>query len=223
MSWLFELHETQPIAHAIFVLAFVCVVGMALGSLKFRGIRLGTARVLFAGILVGQLGETVDDLTLNFGLVLFVFTLGLQLGPGFFAAIRQQGVKMNVLAFVIVVLGAAAAPLIGLLANFDAAAVLGIFSGASINIPALGAATQTLSMLPGIAPQRLELPALACAVTYPVAIVGSIGTVLLIKQIFRIDPMRPGCRLCCAEPTPDRAARTPLARRNKSESRSRAP
>ena len=224
MSWLFELHETQPIAHAIFVLAFVCVVGMALGSLKFRGIGLGTAGVLFAGILVGQFGETVDDLTLNFvkdfGLVLFVFTLGLQLGPGFFAAIRQQGVKMNVLAFVIVVL---AAPLIGLLAHFDAAAVLGIFSGASINIPALGAATQTLSMLPGIAPQRLELPALACAVTYPVAIVGSIGTVLLIKQIFRIDPMRPGCRLCCAEPTPDRAARTPLARRNKSESRSRAP
>ena len=194
MSWLFELHETQPVAHAIFVLAFVCVVGMALGSLTFRGIGLGTAGVLFAGILVGQFGETVDPRTLDFvkdfGLVLFVFTLGLQLGPGFFATFRQQGVKMNVLAFIIVILGATAAPLIGWLAHFDAAAVLGIFSGASINIPALGAATQTLSTLPGIAPQRLELPALACAVTYPVAIVGSIGTVLLIKQIFRIDPLR---------------------------------
>ena len=184
MTWVFELHKTQPIAHAICVLAFVCVVGMALGSLKFRGIGLGTAGVLFAGILTGQFGETIDHRTLDFvkdfGLILFVFTLGLQLGPGFFAALRQQGVKMNVLAFVIVILGATAAPLIGWLAHFDAGAVLGIFSGASINIPALGAATQTLS----------TLPALACAVTYPVAIVGSIVTVLLIKQIFRINPMR---------------------------------
>jgi putative transport protein len=194
MSWLFELHETQPIAHAIGVLAFVCVVGMALGSLKFRGIGLGTAGVLFAAILAGQFGEAVDPRTLDFvkdfGLVVFVFTMGLQLGPGFFSALRQQGVKMNLLAFVIVILGAAAAPLIGWLAHFDAAAVLGIFSGASINIPALGAATQTLSTLPGIAPDRLELPALACAVTYPVAILGSIGTLLVLKQIFRIDPMR---------------------------------
>ncbi len=184
MTWVFELHKTQPIAHAICVLAFVCVVGMALGSLKFRGIGLGTAGVLFAGILTGQFGETIDHRTLDFvkdfGLILFVFTLGLQLGPGFFAALRQQGVKMNVLAFVIVILGATAAPLIGWLAHFDAGAVLGIFSGASINIPALGAATQTLS----------TLPALACAVTYPVAIVGSIVAVLLIKQIFRINPMR---------------------------------
>jgi len=184
MTWVFELHKTQPIAHAICVLAFVCVVGMALGSLKFRGIGLGTAGVLFAGILTGQFGETIDQRTLDFvkdfGLILFVFTLGLQLGPGFFAALRQQGVKMNVLAFVIVILGATAAPLIGWLAHFDAGAVLGIFSGASINIPALGAATQTLS----------TLPALACAVTYPVAIVGSIVAVLLIKQIFRINPMR---------------------------------
>src|SRR4029079_4687058 len=108
MNWLFELHKTQPVAHAIGILAFVCVVGMALGSLKFRGIGLGTAGVLFAGILAGQFGEAVDPRTLDFvkdfGLILFVFTLGLQLGPGFFAALRQQGVKMNVLAFVIVIL-----------------------------------------------------------------------------------------------------------------------
>src|SRR4029434_3569728 len=102
MSWLFDLHKAQPIAHAIGVLAFVCVVGMALGSLKFRGIVLGTAGVLFAGILVGHLGEEIDHRTLDFvkefGLILFVFSIGLQLVPGFFAALRQQGVKMNVLA-----------------------------------------------------------------------------------------------------------------------------
>src|SRR5436190_14736389 len=187
MSWLFDLHKTQPVAHAIGALAFVCVLGMALGSLKFRGIGLGTAGVLFAGILVGHFGEPVDEHTLHFvkefGLILFVFTIGLQLGPGFFAALRQQGVKMNVLAAAIVILGALGAPLIGWLAGFDSAAVLGIFSGASTNTPSLGAGSQTLATLPGIAPDRLTLPALAYAVTYPTAIVGIIATLILLKQI----------------------------------------
>ncbi len=194
MSWLSEIYRTQPIAHAIGVLTFVCVLGMALGSIKFRGIGLGTAGVLFAGILVGHFGEAVDHATLDFvkefGLILFVFTIGLQLGPGFFAALRQQGVKMNALAAAIVILGAVSAPFIGWLAGFDPAAVLGIFSGASTNTPSLGAGTQTLSSLPDIAPDRLALPALAYAVTYPTAIVGIIGTLLLLKQIFRIDPAR---------------------------------
>ena len=191
MNWLFELHRTQPIAHAIGALAFVCVLGMALGSLKFRGIGLGTAGVLFAGIIVGHFGNPVDHQTLDFvkelGLILFVFTIGLQLGPGFFATLRDQGVKLNVLAATIVLSGAALAPLIGWLAGFDFAAVLGIFSGASTNTPSLGAATQTLSTLPGISPDRQTLPALAYAATYPTAIVGIIGTLLVLKQIFRID------------------------------------
>src|ERR1044071_9213412 len=194
MSWLFDLYRVQPIAHAIGVLAFVCVLGMAFGSIKVRGIGLGTAGVLFAGILVGHFGEEVDhhmlDFVKEFGLILFVFTIGLQLGPGFFAALRQQGVKMNALAAAIVVLGAASAPLAGWLAGFDPAAVLGIFSGASTNTPSLGAGTQTLSTVPNIAPDRLTLPALAYAVTYPTAIVGIIGTLLFVKQIFRIDPVR---------------------------------
>lgn len=194
MSWLFELQKTQPVAHAIGVLAFVCVVGMALGSVKVKGIGLGTAGVLFAGILVGHFGKAVDHHTLDFvkefGLILFVFTIGLQLGPGFLAALQQQGVKLNMLAAAIVLLGAAGAPLAGWLAGFDPAAVLGIFSGASTNTPSLGAGTQTLSTLPDIAPDRLTLPALAYAVTYPMAIVGIIGTLLVIKQVFRVDPVR---------------------------------
>src|SRR6186997_1801034 len=114
MSWLFEIHRTQPVAHAVGVLALVCVIGLAIGSLKFRGIGLGTAGVLFAGILVGHFGAELDHQTLDFvkefGLILFVFTIGLQLGPGFVAALRQQGVKMNVLAATIVILGAISAP-----------------------------------------------------------------------------------------------------------------
>src|SRR4029453_3451852 len=194
MSWLFELHKAQPIAHAIGVLAFVCVIGMAFGSLKFRGIGLGTAGVLFAGILVGHFGEQIDHRTLDFvkefGLILFVFSIGLQLGPGFFAALRQKGVKTNVLAVAIVILGATTAPLIGWLAHFDTAAVLGILSGAVTNTPALGAATQALETMPDISPDRLTLPALVFAVTYPPAIAGIIGTLLLLKQIFRIDPVQ---------------------------------
>src|ERR1044071_1592245 len=106
MSWLFDLHRVQPIAHAIGVLAFVCVLGMTFGSLRFRGIGLGTAGVLFAGIIVGHFGNPVDHHTLDFvkefGLILFVFTIGLQLGSGFFAALRQDGVTLNLLATAIV-------------------------------------------------------------------------------------------------------------------------
>jgi putative transport protein len=193
MSWLFDLHTAQPIAHAVGALSFVCVLGMAFGSMKFRGIGLGTSGVLFAGIVVGHFGEAVDHQTLDFvkefGLILFVFTIGLQLGPGFFAALREQGVKMNLLAAIIVALGAASAPLAGWIAGFDPAAVLGIFSGASTNTPSLGAATQTLGTIPGITEDRLALPALAYAVTYPAAIIGIIGTLLLLKQILRIDPV----------------------------------
>jgi putative transport protein len=194
MSWLFELHHTQPVAHAIGVLSFVCVLGMALGSLKFRGIGLGTAGVLFAGIALGNFGEPVDHQTLafvkEFGLILFVFTIGLQLAPGFFAAFRHQGVKFNVLAAVIVLCGAVIAPLAGWLGGFDKAAVPGIFSGASTNTPSLGAATQTLASLPNITAEQVNMPAVAYAVTYPCAILGIIGTLLLLKAVFRIDAPR---------------------------------
>ena len=194
MGWLFELHRTQPIAHAIGALSFVCVVGMTLGSFKFRGISLGTAGVLFAGVIVGHFGNPVDQHTLDFvkelGLALFVFTLGLQLGPGFFAALRQRGLGFNLLAAIIVLFGAVCAPVLGWLAGFNPAAVLGIFAGASINIPALGAATQTLGTMTNISPDQLAMPALACAVTYPTAIAGTIMTALLLKLIFRVDIAR---------------------------------
>ncbi len=194
MSWFFELHRTQPVAHAIGVLSFVCVLGMALGSLKFRGIGLGTAGVLFAGIALGNFGEPVDHQTLafvkEFGLILFVFTIGLQLGPGFFAAFRQQGLKFNLLAAGIVLCGLVLAPVAGWLAGLEKAAVPGIFSGASTNTPSLGAATQTLASLPHLTARQVNLPAVAYAVTYPTAIVGIIGTLLFLKFVFRINASR---------------------------------
>lgn len=213
MTWLSDLSQTQPIAHAIGMLALVCVLGMAFGSFKFHGIGLGTAGVLFAGILIGHFAEPVDEHTLHFvkefGLILFVFTIGLQLGPGFLAALQEQGVKLNALSAGVVIFGAGTAPFIGRMAHFDSAAVLGIFSGASTNTPSLGAATQTLSTLPEVHPDRLILPALAYAVTYPTAIVGIILTLLLLKQIFRIDPQREAAEFAAR----DRSKVEPLERR----------
>src|SRR6201987_4835215 len=117
MNWLLQIHSTQPVAHAIGVLALVCVAGMAAGSLKGRGVGLGTSGVLFAGILTGAFSKPVDHATLEFvkefGLVLFVFTIGLQLGPGFLASLRQQGLVLNALAAAMVVLAAITAPLLG--------------------------------------------------------------------------------------------------------------
>ena len=194
MSWLFELHRTQPVAHAIGVLSFVCVLGMALGSIKFRGIGLGTAGVLFAGIALGNFGEPVDHQTLafvkEFGLILFVFTIGLQLGPGFFAAFRQQGLKFNLLAAAIVLCGVIIAPVAGWVAGLEKAAVPGIFAGASTNPPSLGAATQALASFPNLTTRQVNMPAVAYAVTYPTAIVGIIGTLLFLKLVFRINAPR---------------------------------
>ncbi|WP_050028732.1 putative transporter [Verrucomicrobium sp. BvORR034] len=213
MNWLLELHETQPIPHAIAVMALVCVAGMALGSIKVHGVKLGTAGVLFAGILVGHFVEAVDGHIIafvkEFGLVLFVFTIGLQLGPGFFAALRQQGMRLNLLAAAVVLIGALLAAAAGWLAGFDPAAVLGIFSGGTTNTPSLGAGTQTLGLMPDVSPDRLALPALAYAVTYPTATIGIIATLLWLPRLLKIDVAREAAHFAASH----RVQTEPLERR----------
>jgi putative transport protein len=193
VGWLFQLHATHPVAQAIGVFALVCVAGLAIGSVKVRGIGLGTAGVLFAGLITGHFSKPVDHATLDFvkefGLLLFVFTIGLQLGPGFFAALRRDGLRLNAVAVLIVFLGSALAVLCGRLLGLDSAAVLGILSGGTTNTPSLGAAQETLAALPGISESRQALPALAYAVTYPGAIVAIIASLLALKGLFRIDPV----------------------------------
>jgi putative transport protein len=165
---------------------------MGLGSIKIKGIGLGSSGVLFVGILAAQFSQPVDAATLTFvkefGLVLFVFTIGLSLGPGFFASLRAEGLRLNVLAAVLVLAAGILAPLVGSLVGLDAEAVAGLFAGASTNTPALGAAQQSLAALPGMTAERLALPALACAVSYPAAIAGSLGAILALRLLFRIDP-----------------------------------
>lgn len=191
MDWILQLHRTNPTAQAIAIIALVCVAGMSLGSVQFRGIKLGTSGVLFAAILVGHLAEPIDRHTLEFvkefGLILFVFCIGLQLGPGFFASLRQSGFRLNMLALAIVVLGGVTAVGMGWLLGLDGAAVLGVCAGATTNTPSLGAAQQSLASFPGMSAERAALPALAYAVTYPAGIVGIIGTLLVLRRVYQID------------------------------------
>jgi putative transport protein len=199
MSWLLDLYRSNPTAQAIGLISIVCMAGMLLGSVKVRGVGLGTAGVLFAGILAGAICTPIDARTIDFvkelGLVIFVFTIGLQLGPGFFASLRGTGVYLNVLAAAIVVLGALLAAALGGALGFDPASTLGVFSGATTNTPSLGAAQNTLSGLPGVTDERAVLPALAYAVTYPVAILVMIGTMLVLKGVFGLDPRAEARRL----------------------------
>lgn len=191
MNWILQLHVSNPTAQAIAIIAGVCVLGMSLGAIRYRGIKLGTSGVLFAGLFAGHFYEPIDHHTLEFikefGLILFVFCLGLQLGPGFFDSLRRSGLRLNLLALAIVVLGAGLATGLGWLLGLDQAAVLGIFSGATTNTPSLGAAQQALSSFPDVSQDRAALPALAYAVTYPVGIVGIISTLLVLRRIYRID------------------------------------
>jgi AspT/YidE/YbjL antiporter-like protein len=159
------LAESQPIAHALLMLAVVAVTGLALGSLKLRGVGLGSAGVLFA------------------------FTIGLQLGPGFVTALRRQGFSLNVLAAAIVGLGVVVTLLGAMLLGLDPAAAAGLLTGTTTNTPSLGAVEQVLGTL-NLPADRAALPALAYAVAYPVGIAGIIGSMLLLRSVYAIDLAR---------------------------------
>jgi putative transport protein len=160
---------------------------------------LGVTGVLFAGIIAGHLGIKVDkdimDFAREFGLILFVFTIGLQLGPGFFASLRDIGIRLNMLAAGVVLLGAIATVALVNITGLDAFSAAGLFSGATTNTPSLGAVQQTVAVLktmPGIdiTPERAALPALAYALGYPIGILAIIASMLVLRFVFRIDPER---------------------------------
>lgn len=191
--------QTQPVAWAVFVLSGVAIVGLALAGLKVRGVGIGIAGVLFAGILFGHFGWSINhdimEFVREFGLILFVFTIGLQMGPSFFASMRSQGLVLNLLAAAVVILGVGVTLGLSALAGVNVFAAAGLFSGSTTNTPSLGAAQQTVSMLaaqPGsvIGSDSAALPALAYAVSYPVGVFGIIGVMLFLRQIFRVDPVR---------------------------------
>ncbi|HEX8372593.1 MAG TPA: putative transporter [Chthoniobacterales bacterium] len=191
MTWLIELTTGNSIAHAVIVLAVAAVLGLALGSIKIKGIGLGIAGVLFSGLILGHFGIRIDpkiiEFAREFGLILFVYTIGMQVGPGFFASLQKQGLPMNTMAASIVFLGAAITVAISKLGGVPMTAAVGLFSGATTNTPSLGAAQEAIRSVPNLAPDAAALPGLGYAVAYPFGIIGIILTMLLLRFVFKID------------------------------------
>lgn len=187
------IKEVSPHAEPILVLSLTAILGLLIGSIKVRGIKLGVAGMLFSGLLLGHFGLSLDPHLLaflkEFGLALFVFTVGLQLGPGFFNSLKRDGLKLNALALVIVLSGAVLAFVFGhYLLGWRAGELAGIFSGATTNTPSLGAAQQAMGGTGNSG--SAGNAAMAYAVAYPFGVLGIILVIILIRTIFRIDPKR---------------------------------
>ncbi len=191
MNWLLDLLRHDSVAHSIAALGVVIAGGLALGHVRVAGVSLGVAGVLFAGLLAAHLGlqvnATVLEFTRELGLVFFVFTIGLQVGPGFFASLRRQGLALNLMAAAVVLLGAGLTLLLARLAGVPLPAAVGVFAGATTNTPSLAAAGQALRQLPDVADATLRLPDVAYAITYPFGIVGTILAMLAVRRLFRVD------------------------------------
>jgi putative transport protein len=193
VSWILNMDKASPVAWAVLVIMVVAVAGMALASIKIKGVGMGIAGVLFAGIIANgychlAIEKPILEFVRDFGLILFVYTIGLQLGPGFFASFRKEGLKLNLMAVCIIVGGMAIALTLGKLMGVDIVASLGLFSGATTNTPSLGATTQTLNQLGGEAAAKSSIPAVAYAVAYPGGVFGIIAVMLVLQAIFGVDP-----------------------------------
>ncbi len=178
---LFTVHSALQ---AVVVISIVCAVGLIFGKVRLWGVSLGVTFVFFAGIVAGHFGVTIDPQMLlfaeNFGLVVFVYSLGLQVGPGFMSAFRSGGVKLNMLSLAVIVLGTAMAVGFSFGFGIPLSDMAGVLCGATTNTPALGASQQTLAQL-GLPSSS---PALSCAVTYPLGVVGVIIAIMLMNRLW---------------------------------------
>ena len=185
----------NAVAQTLIAYSAIITLGMLIGKIQIKGVSLGVTFVLFVGILAGHLGCNIDpavlDFLKNFGLILFIFTIGLQVGPGFFSSFKTSGLKMNGLACCMILLGVGAT--VGLSFLFaeyvDAPMMVGIMSGAVTSTPGLGAAQEALQQLSATGAIEGELPpiSLGYAVAYPMGVLGIILTMMLLRVIFRVD------------------------------------
>ena len=180
------LFSPQSVAWSVFVIMLVAAGGLAIGNVSVAGINLGIAGVLFSGILFGHFGLDINHDTLeflrDFGLILFVYSIGTQVGPGFFSSFKKQGLQLNLLAAAVVLGGVAAALAAARLAGFDIATAVGMYAGAVTNTPSLAAAQQTLG---AVSPEAVNSASVGYALAYPGAILGIILTMILIRRLFK--------------------------------------
>ncbi|MBC8594322.1 putative transporter [Oscillospiraceae bacterium N12] len=183
MEWLYSLFIEHSALQAVVVLSLISAIGLGLGKIHICGVSLGVTFVFFVGILAGHFGLSVDPQMLNyaesFGLVIFVYALGLQVGPGFFSSLSKGGITLNILAMGVVVLGTLLTLICSLTTGVSLPDMVGILCGATTNTPALGAAQQTLKQMG----MESSTPALGCAVAYPLGVVGVILSILLIRKL----------------------------------------
>jgi AspT/YidE/YbjL antiporter-like protein len=187
MNWLIEIFTEQTFIQATLILSLICAVGLALGQIKVKGISLGVTFVFFAGIAAGHFGLKVnpDMLTMiqNFGLILFIYALGVQVGPGFFSSFKHGGVKLNLLAVLLMVVGTAMAIVIHWTSGISLGDTMGLLSGAVTNTPMLGAAQQALLQINPEDVEGANNMAMACAVGYPFGLIGMILCVIFLRGI----------------------------------------
>ncbi|MCR5709338.1 MAG: putative transporter [Bacteroidales bacterium] len=191
-----ELLFGSNTAHIIFILAATIAIGTLLGKVKIGGITLGVTWILFVGIAFGHFGMGVDPKVLGFvkefGLILFIYSVGMQVGPGFFSAFKQNGLKLNMMSLGVLLIGILVTCLISLISGTSLITMTGIMAGAVTNTPALGSAQQTYLDTMGTAEPSI---ALGYAVAYPLGVIGLILTMLLLRRIFRVDPVKEDERL----------------------------
>ncbi len=183
MDWLVNLFLGKGIASAVIILALTIAIGLLLNRIKFGSVSLGVTWVLFAGIVLSHFGLTLDPQICHFikefGLILFVYSIGIQVGPSFISSLRDGGIKLNMLAMLIILLGCCICYGIHIVTGEDLATMVGVLSGAVTNTPGLGAAQS-------VAGEKASTMATAYAVAYPLGVVGIILSMLLIRWIFRI-------------------------------------
>ena len=184
------LSALDPVAAGMLSLCLVAASGLALGRLRFGGVSLGVGGVLFAGIFWGHFGLRLDPeigrFLREFGLILFVYTIGIQVGPGFVAALRLSGMTLNLLAVLLVALSVAITAALAAGMGLPVQVAVGLMAGAVTNTPALGAATQMLDAM-GADAAAQAAPALAYALAYPFGIVGILLSMVALRRLFRVD------------------------------------
>lgn len=189
MNWLEDIFLGGQIVHSCVIIALVIAIGIALGKIKIYGISLGLSFVFFVGIVFGHFGISIDpiiaEFAQSFGLSLFVFNLGMQVGPSFFVSIRSGGISLNLLSIVVVALNIMMTIFISIYASIPMNQMIGVLSGAVTNTPSLGAAQQSLLQMGGASDIELYDMAYACAVSYPFGVIGAILVVAIINGIFK--------------------------------------
>ena len=184
MNWFNELFTDQTsFMHAVLILSLISAVGLILGSIKIKGISLGVTFVFFTGIIAGHFGTTINQemliLAQSFGLILYIYSLGVQVGPGFFSSFKQGGIKLNLLSIGLLIIGSLMAAIIHWTTNTSAGDTVGLLAGAVTNTPMLGAGQETIAN-----EEAANSMAMACAVAYPFGLIGMIVSVLFLKKMF---------------------------------------